>query len=596
MAMPMRQKHRDPLRVLAVTSREWRILSLSLAVAVMAAVIGAAINFNEKISAFFRPHASLPLIQFITNFLVVWLVALLIGSYVRWRREAIRSSELEDIIDSINPDVLLVVDRDRNILMANASVIRMFGYMLDEVIGRKTDTLYFDRRSVPGERHEIYDALERDGFHVGLATGRRKDGKTFPLEIITGLLKRHGGSVLLLRDVTERKDAEELLGERDAQLRQSQKMEALGLLAAGVAHDFNNLLTSILGYGNFAFDALPDGHKARDDIRQVIAGAERAAELTSQLLAIGRKQALQIRPLELNATVNGMAQMLKRTLGEDVSLEIKLGENTGFIEADFGGIEQVILNLAVNARDAMPKGGVLLIQTDRVVLDEDHCRTHVGVEPGVYGRLLVRDSGCGMSTLVRERIFEPFFTTKERGKGTGLGMSTVYGIVRQCQGYIEVNSMPGQGSEFLIFFKAVTSAPPEPVTDEKAALPRGTETVLVIEDDMAARCIAVRILESLGYKLLEAADGKSALKICQDCKEPIHLMLADLILPEFSGTVLVGEARKLRSDFKVIYMTGFGSQSAVQYGLDLAHDEVMIKPYNPEELAQRVRQSLDAGL
>jgi PAS domain S-box-containing protein len=590
----MKKKQRDPLRMVALTNYEWRILSLSLVVAVIAAAIGASINFNDRISEFFRPHASLSTVQFLTNFLVVWLVALLIGSYVRWRRAAIRSAELEDIIDSINPDVLLVVDRDRNILMVNASVIRMFGHTLDEVVGRKTDSLYFDRRRVPGDKHEVYDALERAGFHVGWATGRRKDGKTFPLEIITGLLRHHGGSVLLLRDVTERKEAEELLIEREAQLRQSQKMEALGLLAGGVAHDFNNLLTSILGFSNLAFDSLQEGHPARADIQEVIAGAERAAKLTTQLLAVGRKQVLQIRPLELNSIVNGMALLLKRTLGEDVSLEIKLGEEAGFIEADFGGVEQVILNLAVNARDAMPQGGVLLIQTDRVVLDEEHCRTHVGVEPGVYGRLYVRDSGCGMPSHVRERIFEPFFTTKERGKGTGLGMSTVYGIVRQCQGYIEVNSIPGSGSEFFIFFRAVNAVPAAPAAEPKPTLPRGKETVLVIEDDAAARSIAVRILESLGYKILEAGGGREALRICQECKDPIDLLVTDLVLPEIDGASLVEEARKMRHDFKVIYMTGFGSVSAVQRGLDLTRDEVVTKPYSAEDLAQKVRQTLDA--
>ena len=464
--MTIKRRARRSVRAIAGRSQEWRTLSVSLSLAVVVAAVGTAINFNARIAEFFRPHANLPAVQSITNFLVVWLVALLIASYVRWRKAAIRSEELEDIIDSINPDVLLVVDRDRSILMSNVTVTRMFGYTLEEVLHHKTDMLYFDRRSVPGAKHEIYDALEGEGFHVGLATGRKKDGRTFPLEIITGLLQQHGGSVLLLRDVTERKAAEELLIEREAQLRQSQKMEALGLLAGAVAHDFNNLLTSILGFGDLALKALPEEHKAADDIQQVIASAGRAAKLTAQLLAVGRKQALEVRPIDLNSIVSDMAHMLKLTLGEDVTLDMELGKDTGLIVADSGGVEQVILNLAVNARDAMPQGGVLQVGTGRFVLDAEYCSKHVSVAPGTYGRLVVRDSGCGMTREIRERIFEPFFTTKERGKGTGLGLSTVYGIVRQCKGNIEVCSAPGQGSEFMIFFPSVVPSPAEGQTSD----------------------------------------------------------------------------------------------------------------------------------
>jgi PAS domain S-box-containing protein len=490
--------------------------------------------------------------------------------------------------------VLLVVDRDRKILMANASLTRMFGLTVEEVLGGKTDALYFDRRNIAGVKHEIYDALEREGFHIGLAMGRKKDGKTFPMEIITGLLRQHGGSVLVLRDMTERKEAEELLNEREAQLRQSQKMEALGLLAGGVAHDFNNLLTSILGFSHLAHEALPDGHPARVDIREVTSAAERAAKLTTQLLALGRKQALHIKALDLNEIVSGMVLLLRRTLGEDVSLEIKMGEDAGYVDADVGGVEQVILNLAVNARDAMPQGGVLLIQTDRVVLDDAYCRTHVGVEPGTYGRLVVRDSGCGMPTHVKEHIFEPFFTTKEKGKGTGLGMSTVYGIVRQCQGYIEVNSTPGKGSEFMIFFRVASPAEEAAVSHEKQEAPTGTETILLVEDDDSARSFALRILRAFGYKVLEAADSRMALRICQERKESIDLILTDVILPEISGVALVEAARKMRKDFQVIYVTGFDEQLNQQHGINLATDTVVMKPYKQEVLAVKVRQALDA--
>ncbi len=452
------KRRQDSIRTLTWRQKEWQALVLSIAVAFGVTLFGAAINFTDVMRAFFHRYSDLPFVVFLTNFLVIWLTVLLVVSYRRWRKEAVRNKELEDIIESISPDVLLVVDANRNILMTNASVTRMFGYTIDEVMRRKTDLLYFDRRRIPGSKHEIYDELEKQGFHIGWATGRRKDGRTFPLEIITGVLRIHGGGVLLLRDVTQRKNVEELLVEREAQLRQAQKMEALGLLAGGVAHDFNNLLTSILGFSNLAIAALPEGSAAREDVREVIHAAERAAKLTAQLLAVGRKQALQIRALDLNELVSGMALLLKRTLGEDVTLDIKMGDAVGLVEADSGGVEQIILNLGVNSRDAMQRGGTLEIATSRETLDAEYCRLHPTVEPGTYGVLSMRDTGCGMTAEVRERIFEPFFTTKEKGKGTGLGLSTVYGIVRQCRGCIEVHSTPGLGTEFRVFFRGVPPA------------------------------------------------------------------------------------------------------------------------------------------
>lgn len=592
--MASEMQDRPKLRPLWWTSREWKALAGSLLVATCVALVGGTINFNERLLAFFAPHAAQPVVEFLINFLFVWLVALLILSYLRWRGAAIRSRELEDIIDSINPDVLLVVDKNRTILMSNKSVVRMFGHPVDKVLGQKTDLLYGDRRQVPGHKHEIHDALEREGFHVGLATGIKADGHPFPMEIITGLLKRHGGSVLLLRDISERRKAEDLLLEREAQLRQAQKMEALGQLAGGVAHDFNNLLTSMLGFSTLALEGLPDDHPARSDLREVIAAAERAAKLTAQLLTLGRKQALHIGPLELNSVVGGMAELLRRTLGEDVILDLQMDPQAGYVQADKGGIEQVILNLAVNARDAMPSGGHLRILTEQVTLTELYCKQHVGVEPGTYGRLLVRDSGEGMSQEVKERIFEPFFTTKERGKGTGLGLSMVYGIVRQCQGYIEVDSTPGAGAEFKLYFRTVEPVEAKGAPPEREPMPRGSETILIIEDEPAVRTLATRVLSGLGYRVLEAPGRREALEYCERLKEPIHLMLVDLILPDGNGADIVAQVRKTRTDFRVLYVTGFGSETAMRHGLREEHDSVITKPYSQDSLARRVREVLGA--
>lgn len=440
---------------LAWGRREWWALMLSLLVAFLVTLFGAAMNFTEIILGFFRQYADVSAVLFVTDFLVVWLIVLLVVSYFRWRTESLRNGELQDIIESISPDVLLVIDADRNILMSNSSITRMFGYQEQEVIRRKTELLYFDRRRVPGSKHEIYDELEKQGFHIGWATGRRKDGRTFPLEIITGVLRTHGGGVLLLRDVTQRKRVEDLLVEREAQLRQAQKMEALGLLAGGVAHNFNNLLTSILGFANLALTSLPQGSPVREDVRAVILAAEKAAQLTAQLLAVGRKQPLQIKALDLNEVVSGMAFLLKKAMGEEITLDIKMGDSVGLVEADAVGVEQIILNLGVNARDAMQRGGTLEIATSCETVDEEYCSLHPSVEPGTYGVLVMRDSGCGMTAEVKERIFEPFFTTKDQGKGTGLGLSTVYGIVRQCRGFIEVQSTPGLGTEFRVLFRSL---------------------------------------------------------------------------------------------------------------------------------------------
>jgi two-component system, cell cycle sensor histidine kinase and response regulator CckA len=573
--------------------REWGLLLLALVIAFGLAMLGAEINFNERLSRFFRPHAALLSVQFTINFLVIWLIALLAVSYLRWRAAALRNRELEDIITSISPDVLIVVDADRNILLANGSLRRMFGYGLDEVVRQKTDLLYFDRRRSPEAKHEIYDILEKEGFHVGLATGRKRTGATFPLEIITGILHRHGGSVLLLRDISERKRAEELAQAREEQLRQMQKMEAVGLLAGGVAHDFNNLLTSIMGFANLALESLPEGSPVRADIEEVIHGGERAVKLTSQLLTLARKRILQMCPVDLNSVVSGMAQLLQRTLGEDIGLVMVLGEDLGSVTADPGGLEQVILNLAVNARDAMPMGGKLVIQTEGVHVDEAHPGGPVDLPSGEYVLLTVSDTGCGMTREVREHLFEPFFTTKAHGKGTGLGLSTVYGIVQQCGGRIHVDSTSGVGTEFRIYFPRASERAEALASAPHAALPRGAETILVVEDEYAVRTFAVRILKSLGYRILEAGNAGDALAICERHKDPLHMIMTDLVMPQVSGHGLVEHVQQIRSDFKVLYTTGFSQEAINHHGLAKT-EAIIMKPYTRESLAQKIREVLDA--
>lgn len=590
----MRMQRRNQVRFqqAGLEFHELKVLALSVLIAFGVALVGVVINFNAMISRFFQPHAQTTLVQFVINFLVLWVVFLLVFSYIRWRRAAIRNEELEDIIESISPDVLLVVDRERNILTSSISVVRMFGHQLEEVLASKTDLIYSDRRNSPTSKHEIYDALEREGFHIGWATGRRKDGRTFPLEIITGILKRHGGSVLLLRDITERKIAEEMLMEREIQLRQSQKMEALGLLAGGVAHDFNNLLTSIMGFGALAAEALPEGHPARIDVHEVLKSAERAAKLTGQLLAIGRRQSLQIESIDLNEVVDCMVLLLKRTLGEDIVMDIRLSNEAVSVEADSGGVEQIILNLAVNARDAMPKGGRLCITTRSLVLDEAYCKTHVGVEPGHFGVLEIKDTGCGIDKSLKEHIFEPFFTTKERGRGTGLGLSMVYGIVRQCHGYIEMESQVGDGTEFKVYFRKSGQAPPRQIVPVEPPKP-GSETILIVEDDAAVRGYTFRILAQMGYNVIAVSGPDEALKVCADLANPIHLIVADIVMPGMSGTVLLKNIQHLYPNVKTLYVTGFDRVSVSRHGIDPATDHILMKPYKQDALTAKVREILD---
>lgn len=589
--MRMQRRNKGQSQLFSIEFREWVVLAISLLMAFTLSLIGVIINFNEKISHFFQPHAKTITVQFLINFLVLWVIVLLVYSYVRWRRAAIKNEELEDIIESISPDVLLVVDRNRNIITASVSVLRMFGHQPEEVLGRKTDLIYSDRRNSQNAKHEIYDALEREGFHIGWAKGMRKDGRTFPLEIITGILKRHGGSVLLLRDITERKKAEEMLLDREMQLRQSQKMEALGLLAGGVAHDFNNLLTSILGFGALAVEALPEGHPARMDVQEVLNSAERAAKLTGQLLAIGRRQSLQIKCIDLNSAVDGMVLLLKRTLGEDIVLDIHLDNETEFVEADPGGVEQIILNLAVNARDAMPKGGTLRIGTSTVELDEGYCKAHMGLEPGRFGVLVMKDSGCGMESSVLEHIFEPFFTTKERGRGTGLGLSMVYGIVSQCHGHIAVESQLGFGTEFKVYFRAPGQFFLPQVADA-ASSETNPETILVVEDDPAVRGFSLQMLVQWGYNVVAVSSPEEALTVCSDVSKPIHLIIANVITTGMSGAVLLKQVQQFKPRVKLLYVTGLDRETVMQYGIDPTVEHILMKPYKQDVFIAKVREIL----
>jgi signal transduction histidine kinase len=387
--------------------------------------------------------------------------------------------------------------------------------------------------------------------------------------------------------VSERKRLEE-------QFRQSQKMEAVGRLAGGVAHDFNNLLTAITGYAQLIVQRIPPTNRAHNQAEQILKAAERAASLTKQLLAFSRRQVLVLSVLDLNAVVSDMKQMLARLIGEDVELTTLLDRTIGFVRADRGQVEQVVMNLAVNARDAMPNGGMLTIATSKLEVDPGDEANRSGIEPGTYITLTVSDNGIGMDAETRAHLFEPFFTTKETGKGTGLGLATVYGIVQQSSGYIRVSSEVGRGSSFRVLFPR-TDSPPEQDASRTAFAGEieGVETVLLVEDEKVVRDLAELVLRARGYTVLSAPDGHEALAICRSHEGPISLLITDVVMPRMSGAELVRHALGIRPEMKVLFISGYLGEATRDLAAMGSETSFLQKPFTPDTLSRKVREILD---
>jgi signal transduction histidine kinase/CheY-like chemotaxis protein len=379
------------------------------------------------------------------------------------------------------------------------------------------------------------------------------------------------------------------------QLTQARKMEAVGRLAGGIAHDFNNLLTVMIGRTQLLLRQLPTGDPVRPAVELVEETADRAADLTRQLLAFSRKQILQPAVLNLNAAVASMGEMLHRVIGEDIALVTALDPTLGCVKADPSQIEQIVINLAVNARDAMPQGGRLTLETANVELDAAYARTHVGVQPGPHVMLAVSDTGVGMDQGTLGRIFEPFFTTKGPGKGTGMGLATVYGIVNQSGGHLWVYSEPGHGATFKIYLPRVDQAA-EPASPRAASAPiaEGRETILLVEDEARVRQLACDILQASGYTVLEARHGHAALEVCQNHTGTIDLLLTDVVMPSMNGRELAERLAPLRPDMAVLYTSGYTDNAIVLHGVLDARTVFLQKPFTPDALARKVRQVLDA--
>jgi len=501
-------------------------------------------------------------------------------------KEAIFSAFLEH-----SPVYVFFKDKDIRSIHLSRNYEQMLGIPLDRAIGKTMDELF--PAELAGSMIEDDLRVLREGRRVNVV--EELDGRIY--ETIKFPVFRDGVPFVLAgftMDITDRRKEEREKLLLQEQLRQSQKVEAIGQLAGGVAHDFNNALTVILGNADMMLSDAAKADPLYENIAEIRKAGERAAKLTRQLLAFSRKQILRPEVLNLNEVVLGMEKMLRRVIRENIELETDLAPDLGLVEADPGQIEQVILNLAVNARDAMPMGGKLIIETKDVSFDDSYAKSHAATTPGPYVMLSVSDTGTGMTKEVQERIFEPFFTTKERGKGTGLGLSTVYGIVKQSRGNIWVYSEPGKGAAFKIYLPRVKKAAAvrKEATGE-IQIPQGSETVLAVEDDEMVRKVVSGFLGRHGYRVLTAANGEEALRICREHDGPIHLLLTDVVMPGLSGKETAKQARELRPELKVLFMSGYTDNAIVRQGILEEGIAFIQKPFTRHGLAWKVRALLD---
>jgi PAS domain S-box-containing protein len=490
-------------------------------------------------------------------------------------------------------EAMVLTSETGEIQYVNPAFELMTGYRREEVLGKNPRILSSGKQD-PEFYADLWKTLKAGRTWHGQLQNRRKDGAIYTQDTTISPVYDDDGAVVsyvgLGRDVTVEIKLE-------ADLRQSQKMETIGRLAGGIAHDFNNLLSVIIAYADVAMSEIAETDPLYEDIRNIRDAGDRAAQLTKQLLAFSRKQVLQPVVLDLNAIAQGVAPLLKRLIGEDIELKTVLSPGLGRVKADPAQIEQVLMNLAANARDAMPTGGKLTIGTANAELDETYTSHHVAVKPGRYVMLSVTDTGVGMDEETRNRIFEPFFTTKGAGQGTGLGMATVYGIVKQSGGSIWVYSEPGKGAALKIYLPeegaATPQAQPSRLQVDMSGKAGAGETVLLVEDEEPVRRIAERILIGDGYRVLAAADGEEAMHIANQAPGKIQLLLTDVVMPNMNGSELAGKVSERNPGLRVLYMSGYTDDVIVRHGMLKPDTQFIGKPFNSMALRRKVREVLD---
>lgn len=573
--------------------------------------------------------------SFIVSFIVVWIIINILRQLAQTeeslKKQVAEHKQTSETLYSFQKASetmqlgVTITDMERKIIYTNLAEAEMHGYTIEELIGRDAWILappHLWKSLTHGEIQQM-KRFRRERINV------RKDGSTFPVQLLSDVVKDTEGNpigiVTTCEDITDRKQAEEKLqkayedmenrvrertaeltetvsflqeeiverNKLEAQLRHVQKMEAIGQLAGGIAHDFNNILTAIIGYASFLQMKMKENDPLRHNADQILASAERAANLTYQLLTFSRKQIIHKRPINLNEVINNIKGLLSRLLGEHIELNIVLPDENMAIMADPGQIEQVLINLSTNARDAMPNGGILSIETKLTAIDTTFIKTHGYGEPGIYALISVTDTGAGIAENLKDRIFEPFFTTKELGRGTGLGLSIIYGIIKQHGGYVSVNSEPGKGTTFNTYIPVTTSKVEEPAPKDFIAPMGGLETILLAEDDDDVRNFTNMILEEFGYTVIKAVDGEEAVKKFIKNKDNIDLLLFDLVMPKKNGKDAYEEIKKLKPDIKALFASGYASdfihkKEIIEQGLNF-----ISKPVPPREMLKKVREVLD---